>query len=191
LAASEQADNSNLLQIDRISGAIRSCLLLPTVACWYPTDALIGAQVPASSMFSACYCLDRHCVLKSLVTSESDRGQAIESRFFQSDNSLPEQQNHHFAVQLVRQAVTEIRPRNARRFRHIEDGLLPEADRCGKHRGSQRRKCTTRRQRRLWDLLISDHRGHPVQLVLGCTWLPAHAGLFHPNKSGADHYTTS
>src|SRR2546423_13729117 len=33
LAASEQADNSKLLRIDRISVASRSCLLLPTVAC--------------------------------------------------------------------------------------------------------------------------------------------------------------
>src|SRR5437763_3469413 len=33
-----------------------------------PTDALVSAQVLASSMLSACYYLDRHCVLRSLVT---------------------------------------------------------------------------------------------------------------------------
>jgi hypothetical protein len=33
----------------------------------------VSIWLPASSVLSACYCLDRHCVLKSLVTSESDR----------------------------------------------------------------------------------------------------------------------
>jgi hypothetical protein len=43
-----------------------SCLLVLT-------DALISAQVLASSMLSACHCLDRPCVLRLLVTLRYDR----------------------------------------------------------------------------------------------------------------------
>jgi hypothetical protein len=44
---------------------------LPTWACWGllgPTVMLVSVWLPASSRLSACYCLDRHCVLKSFAT---------------------------------------------------------------------------------------------------------------------------
>jgi hypothetical protein len=33
-----------------------------------PTVMSVSVWLPASSRLSACYCLDRHCVFKSLVT---------------------------------------------------------------------------------------------------------------------------
>jgi hypothetical protein len=51
-------------------------LLGPTGAYWsllMPTVVSVSIWLPVSSVFSACYCLDRHCVLKSLVTPEYDR----------------------------------------------------------------------------------------------------------------------
>src|SRR4051794_24494060 len=38
-----------------------------------PTMISVSTWLPVSSVLSACYCLDRHCVLKSLATSQSDR----------------------------------------------------------------------------------------------------------------------
>jgi hypothetical protein len=38
---------------------VYSCLLTPT-------DVLVSTRLPAFSVFSACYCLDRHYVLHSL-----------------------------------------------------------------------------------------------------------------------------
>jgi hypothetical protein len=45
---------------------------LPTGAYWgllMPTVISVSIWLPVSSVLSACYCLDRHCALKSLVTS--------------------------------------------------------------------------------------------------------------------------
>src|SRR4051812_3926423 len=54
-------------QIGSVSLDISRCLL-------GPTDAYSKYMVTCFSMLSACYCLDRLCVLKSLVTSAYDGG---------------------------------------------------------------------------------------------------------------------
>jgi len=38
-----------------------------------PTVVSVSIWLPVSSVLSACYCLSRHCVLKSLVTPDYDR----------------------------------------------------------------------------------------------------------------------
>jgi hypothetical protein len=46
---------------------------LPTGAYWgllMPIVILVSVWLPVSSVLSVCYCLDRHCVLKSLATPE-------------------------------------------------------------------------------------------------------------------------
>jgi hypothetical protein len=65
-----------LLRTGCVSVATRSCLLGPTGAYWgllMPTVILVSIWLLVSSVLSACFCLDRHCVLKSLVISEYDR----------------------------------------------------------------------------------------------------------------------
>ena len=49
-----------------------SCLLVRA-------SVMIGMQVPASSMPYACYCLNRHCVLKSFVTPRWDSNKTVAS----------------------------------------------------------------------------------------------------------------
>jgi hypothetical protein len=49
---------------------------VPTGPYWgllMPTVISVSTCLPISSLLSACYCLDRRCVLKSLVTSEYGR----------------------------------------------------------------------------------------------------------------------
>jgi hypothetical protein len=49
-----------------------SCLLIPI-------DAPLSTQLPTSSMLSACYCPERHCVLRPLVTPRYDRNKTVAS----------------------------------------------------------------------------------------------------------------
>ena len=49
-----------LLRVGRVSVATRCCLL-------GSIEMSVSVWLPTSSRLSACYCLDRHCVLKSLV----------------------------------------------------------------------------------------------------------------------------
>jgi hypothetical protein len=46
---------------------------VPSGAYWSLLATSVSVWIPASSVLSACYCLDRRCVLKSLVTSAYDR----------------------------------------------------------------------------------------------------------------------
>ena len=64
------------LRIGCISVATRVRLLGPTRACWgllEPTVISVSIRLPVSSVLSACCCLDRHCVPKSLVMFGYDR----------------------------------------------------------------------------------------------------------------------
>jgi hypothetical protein len=65
-----------MLRIGRVSVAIHSCLLGPPGASWgilIPTVISVSIWLPTSSVLSTCYSPNRHCVLKSLVTSGYDR----------------------------------------------------------------------------------------------------------------------
>jgi hypothetical protein len=55
-----------MLRIGRVSVTTRSCLL-------GPTGILVSIWLPVPSVLSACYCLDRYCVFKSLATSGYDK----------------------------------------------------------------------------------------------------------------------
>jgi hypothetical protein len=51
------------------------CLVEPTGAYWgllMPTVISVSTWLPVSSVLSACYCLDRRCVFKSLATPRYD-----------------------------------------------------------------------------------------------------------------------
>jgi hypothetical protein len=68
-----------VLRMGRVSVATRGCLLGATGGCWahrgllMPTVILVSIWLPVSSVLSACYCLGRHCVIKSLVIPGYDR----------------------------------------------------------------------------------------------------------------------
>jgi hypothetical protein len=69
---------SSHLSIDTVENRPRvGCYSkLLTEAYWslfMHTVISVSIWFPVSSVLSACYCLDRHCVLKSLVTPEYDR----------------------------------------------------------------------------------------------------------------------
>ena len=64
-----------VLRIGCVLVAARSCLLKPTGAYWgvlRPTVISISIWSPVSIVLFVCYCLERHCVLKSLVIPEYD-----------------------------------------------------------------------------------------------------------------------
>jgi hypothetical protein len=53
----------------------------PRFSCYsqLPTEVIsVSIWLPVSSVLSACYCPDRHCVLKSLVTPEKSSASTID-----------------------------------------------------------------------------------------------------------------
>ena len=81
---------SSLLRIGRVSVATHSRLWGPTGAYWgllVPTMISVSTWLPVSSVLSACYCLDRRCVLKSLATSQLDR--QLKQCFHNQDICIP------------------------------------------------------------------------------------------------------
>jgi hypothetical protein len=74
-----------VLRIGRVSVAYWG-LLGPAGACWgllMPTVIPVSTWLPVSSVLSACYCLDRRCVFKSLATPSYDRriNNSVSSQF--------------------------------------------------------------------------------------------------------------
>ena len=64
------------MRIGRVSVVTCNCPLGPTGTYWNllkPTVISLSMWLHVFSVLSACYCLDKHCVLKSLVTPEYDR----------------------------------------------------------------------------------------------------------------------